>query len=334
MITNRNRRKTGIRVILLLLAASAAVYGIFRWVEAANKPDKPIRITVTVKATEQMIDFWKVLVDGVHDAADEFDTEVTIIGPPKEIDIDVQIAQLEQAILEKPDAIVMAATDYNKLVPVAQAIVKAGIKLITVDSSINSNDALSFIATDNLAAGRKAGDEMAKLLDGDSRIAIISYIQGTSTQMEREKGTRERLLEDSRFSIVGTYYSEGVVEKSYDITKELLTKDPDLAGIVGLNEPSTVGAGKAIKELGLVGKVKLVGFDSSVDEVKLLEEGVLQATIVQKPFNMGYLSVKSAVEAVNGQKIPRLIDTESVIINKSNMYMEQNQKLLFPFVEK
>ena len=94
-----------------------------------------------------------------------------------------------------------------------------------------------------------------------------------------------------------------------------------------------MGAGRAIRELGLVGKVKLVGFDSSVKEVKLLEEGVLQSTIVQKPFNIGYLGIKTAVSVIEGDKMPRHIYTDSVIINKDNMYTEENQKLLFPFVE-
>ncbi|GGG62226.1 substrate-binding domain-containing protein [Paenibacillus radicis (ex Gao et al. 2016)] len=320
-------------IVILALAASIAVYAVFQW--AVNvKPERPPQIVVSIKATDQVVDFWKVLIDGVNDAASEFDAKVKVIGPPIEREIDVQIAQLEQAILDKPDAIVLAATDYNQLIPVSKRIVAAGIKLITVDSSINSDDALSFIATDNLAAGRKAGDELAKLFEGDSKVAIMSYIQGTSTQLEREQGVRQRLAEEGRFDVIGTYYSDGLVDKAYTITKQLLTEHPDLKGIVGLNEPSTVGVGFAIKEFGLGGKVKLVGFDSSIDEVKQLEEGIIQATIVQKPYNMGYLSVKAAIEAVNGKRIEKQIDTDSVVITKSNMYTEQNQKLLFPFVGK
>ncbi|MFF2091546.1 substrate-binding domain-containing protein [Paenibacillus sp. NPDC058174] len=320
-------------IAILALAASVAVYGVFQW--AVNvKPERPPQIVVSIKATDQVVDFWKVLIDGVNDAASEFDAKVKVIGPPIEREIDVQIAQLEQAILDKPDAIVLAATDYNQLIPVSKRIVAAGIKLITVDSSINSDDALSFIATDNLAAGRKAGDELAKLFEGDSKVAIMSYIQGTSTQLEREQGVRQRLAEEGRFDVIGTYYSDGLVDKAYTITKQLLTEHPDLKGIIGLNEPSTVGVGFAIKEFGLGGQVKLVGFDSSIDEVKQLEEGIIQATIVQKPYNMGYLSVKTAIEAVNGKRIEKQIDTDSVVITKSNMYTEQNQKLLFPFVGK
>ncbi|WP_336785216.1 substrate-binding domain-containing protein [Paenibacillus sp. MMO-177] len=327
------RRSASVAIAAILILA--AVVGIYKWA-ASQRAEKPVNIIVTVKAKSSAIDFWKVLITGVEDAANEFGADVTVIGPPSETEIAVQMEQLEQAIGEKPDAIVMAATDYNRLVPIARQIVKAGIKLITVDSSINSDEALSFIATDNIAAGEKAGEEIAKLLpeSGSSKIAIMSYVYGTSSQLEREKGVRQWLEDHSQVKVANTFYSEGRLEKAYELTKKLLSDDPGIKGIVGLNEPSTVGAGRAIEELGLSGKVKLVGFDSSVDEVKLIEGGVLQATIVQKPYNMGYLSVKTAIEAVRGKKVPKRIDTESVIINKDNMYTEQNQKLLFPFVGK
>ncbi|NIK70746.1 MULTISPECIES: substrate-binding domain-containing protein [unclassified Paenibacillus] len=325
------RRSASVAIAAILIVA--AVVGLYKWA-ASQRGEKPVDIIVTVKATSSAIDFWKVLITGVEDAANEFGANVTVIGPPSETEIDIQMEQLEQAIRQKPDAIVMAATDYNRLVPIAQRIVKAGIKLITVDSRINSDDALSFIATDNMAAGEKAGEEMAKLLPGadSSKIAIMSYVYGTSSQLEREKGVRQWLEGHSNVEVASTLFSEGRLEKAYELTKQLLSEDPGIKGIVGLNEPSTVGAGRAIRDLGLSGKIKLVGFDSSVDEVQLIEGGVLQATVVQKPYNMGYLSVKTAIEAVRGKKVPRLIDTESVVINKDNMYTEQNQKLLFPFV--
>jgi ribose transport system substrate-binding protein len=256
-----------------------------------------------------------------------------VVGPSQEIEVDLQIQLLEEAIKQKPDAIVMAAGDYNRLVPVAESIRKADIPLIMIDSAVNGDYAQSLIATDNVNAGQKAGNELSSLLPADAKVAIVSFVQGTSTQIEREQGVRSILESRSGTEIVGTYYSEGKEERAYEITKKLLLERHDLNGIVGLNEPSTVGAGRAIRELALGGKVKLVGFDSSVKEVKLLEEGVLQSTIVQKPFNIGYLGIKTAVSIIEGDKVSRNVYTDSVVINKDNMYTEENQKLLFPFVE-
>ncbi|GGG05910.1 substrate-binding domain-containing protein [Paenibacillus abyssi] len=330
------KRIMSIRAVLLLLlaagGAAAVMYGIHYFSGQMNA--KPKQITVVIKSMEQSMEFWQVLSDGVQVAAKEFGVKVKVVGPPTESDIEEQIAILEQEILARPGAIVMAATDVNRLVPVAEKINQAGIKLLTLDSGINSKLPLSFIATDNIEAGKKAGQAMKELLGGSGRVAIISFVQGTATQIDRELGVRSVLEENEDIDVIGTYYSDGVEQKAFDTTKRLLLEHPDLTGIVGLNETSTVGAGKAIRELGLAGEVKLVGFDSSINEVKLLEEGVMQVTVIQKPFNMGYLSVKAALQTINGEKVPPIIDTGSVVITEQNMYSDENQKLLFPFVDR
>lgn len=300
---------------------------------SGNMIKQKYEITVVIKSMEPSMEFWQVLIDGVEVAAKEFDVNVTVTGPPNESEIDEQIRIINEAINAGPDAIVMAATDYNRLVPTALAANKKDITLITIDSGINSEVADSFIATNNFEAGKKAGKAMADLLEVNAKVAIISFIRGTATQIDRESGVLAS-LEEAGITVLGTYYSNGVEEKAYQIARELSEKHSDLSGIVGLNETSTVGAGKAIRDLGLAGQIQLIGFDSSLNEVKLLEEGVMQATVVQKPFNMGYLGIKTAVEVLRGERVPDIIDTGSVIITKHNMYMDENQKLLFPFVEK
>lgn len=314
--------------LLAMIIIGFAVYQIW----GKNQTKDVNKIIVVVKATKE-IDFWRVLTDGVNTASREFGVKTTVIGPPKEIDVDLQISLLEKAIKDKPDAIVMAAGDYNRLVPVAKKIRKAGIPLIMIDSDINGEYAESLISTDNTDAGEKAGREMAAILPSKAKVAIVSFVKGTSTQIEREQGVRNILGKREGTDIVGTYYSEGMEETAYAITKKLLKDHKDIDGIVGLNEPSTVGAGRAIKEAGLTGAVKLVGFDSSIAEVKLLEEGVLQSTIVQKPFSIGYLGIKTAMSVLDGDKVHSKVYTDSVVIYKDNMYTEENQKLLFPFVE-
>jgi len=318
-------------IIILLVAFVFTVYKGLSIVPGSMK--QKYEITVVIKSMEPSMEFWQVLIDGVEVAAKEFDVNVTVTGPPNESEIDEQIRILDEAIQTSPDAIVMAATDYNRLVPSAITAKEKGISLITIDSGINSEVADSFIATDNFEAGRKAGKAMADLLEAKDKVAIISFVQGTATQIDRESGVLSS-LEEAGITVIDTYYSDGVEGKAYQITKELSEKHSDLRGIVGLNETSTVGAGKAIRDLKLAGQIQLIGFDSSIDEVKLLEEGVMQATIVQKPFNMGYLGIKTAVEVLRKEKIPDIIDTGSVIISKQNMYTNENQKLLFPFVEK
>lgn len=307
-------------------------YAIVRW----TGPD-PVRIEVVIKSTDNSMDFWKVIQDGVRVAADEFGVEAKVTGSRTEADVEQQIAAVDAAIARKPDAIVLAATDRERLVPVAERVAKSGIRLIILDSGIASERAAGTVSTDNIKAGREAGAVMLEQLKGTAgpaKVAIINYMGSAASLIAREQGVRE-VLQGDGITLLGTYDAEGLQDNAYTIAMRVIREHPDLTGIVGLNEPTSVGAGRAILDLGKEGDIRLVGFDSSMNEIKLLERGVMQATIIQKPFQMGYLSVKAAVDIVRGGpgSVPKFIDTGSLVITKQNMYEEENQKLLFPFYE-
>ncbi|WP_018754600.1 substrate-binding domain-containing protein [Paenibacillus terrigena] len=285
------------------------------------------------KAIDPTIEFWQVMRQGVASAAKEFDAEIEVMGTRAEVDVDEQIALLQEAIKKKPKAIILAATDYNRIVPVAKEIVAAGITLITVDSGLNGGISKSFIGTDNTDAGRRTAEILRTHVDSHAEIAVINFVKESATAMERESGALEILHRYGNYTLLGPYYSNGSVQTSYDIAKSLLKTKPNLKAIIGLNEPTTYGIGKAIQDLKMQSQVVAVGIDSSMGEIRMLEDGVLLATVIQKPFNMGYSAVKTAVEAIDGKRVSPRIDTGSKVITKENMYSSENQKLLFPFVE-
>ncbi len=317
-------------VSLLLAALVMAGSSSYKVMSRTLHPKKPSIIYIP-KSVDPTIEFWVVMQQGVMMAAKEFGADVKIMGTRTERDVEGQIRIVEEAIASKPDAILLAASDYIKLVPAAQKVEDAGIPLIMVDSNVQGDMPRSYIATDNYEAGRKSAQLLKEHVKPDEKIAIVSYIQGTGTSLDREKGVRDELKKDGYDNIFATIFSDGEVQKSYELTRDLLMIQPDIRGIVALNEPSTVGAGKAIYNLGLQSKVSLIGFDNSNSEIRLIDRDVIQATVIQRPFNMGYLSVKTAVNVIKGQKVPKMLDTGSKVITKYNMYTNENQKLLFPF---
>lgn len=291
-------------------------------------------IVFVPKTIDKRIEFWQVVEQGVNAAAAEMGSEVKVVGTDTEKDVDGQIRLLREVMAQKPKAIVLAALDYERTVPIANEIVKAGIPLITLDSGLKGGISKSLIATDNVEAGKKAGEALIEALPGKGQVAIINFIKGSSASIERENGLRNAIQKDKGFQIMDTYYSEGSPDKAYDITKQLLADYPNLKGIVGLNEPSALGAAKALRDWKKPGEVKLIGFDSSMEEIGFLEEEIMQAMIVQKPFNMGYMALKTAILLSKGQKVEGRIDTGSEVIWKTNMYTKPNQKLLFPILDK
>ncbi|MFC5529628.1 substrate-binding domain-containing protein [Cohnella yongneupensis] len=323
------------RRFIWVLAAGVMLAAILGFWLTRISEDKKIEIRVIIKSTDDSIEFWQVMKDGIDIAAKEFGAHVIVKGAKSESDIDEQIALVEEAIAEKPDAIILAANDYDRLVPVSEKVKQSGIRLFIVDSGIKADIAESIIATDNYKAGEKAGTEMKRQLGNrPAQVAIIKYVLAAASVSDREDGVRAVLGKDPNIDLLDTYYAKGLEENAYDLMKVIMNEHPDVDGIICLNEMTSVGGGRAFQELNLKNKVALIGFDSPIPVIKLLEEGVIRSTIVQKPFQMGYLSIKAAVDATHGKSVPKVIDTGSEVITKQNMYEEEYQKLLFPFYDK
>ncbi len=290
--------------------------------------NEPIQIILKSNVGPAM-DFWNVVKQGIMEASREFGIDVEISGPRQEKEINRQINIMESIIAKKPPLIILAANDYTALSDSVEKAAGQGVPVIMIDSGVDSAVPVSFIATDNVEAGRRAGREMMRLIGENPRkkIAIVSHIRETATAIDREKGVRDEL---DPSLVIGTWFCDVEKEKAYRITKELLLDD-ELGGIVALNEESALGVAWAIEEENAKDRVSLVAFDNAQREMSYLEEGVIKATVVQRPYNMGYLSVRTAYRYLKGEDVISFQDTGSVLITGENMFEREYQELLFPF---
>jgi ribose transport system substrate-binding protein len=325
-------RRRIVAVLGILAAAAAIALGVPTLLSLLE-PEGDERVVVVLKTTGRHMEFWQIVRAGIQEAATELDVEPSVVGPRWERDVDRQIEIFANVVDQNPEGILIAASDYNRLVPIAERAASRGITIVTLDSALNSDVPISFVATDNVAAGRKAGKEINRLVPMEERVAVISHIKGVATAIDREAGVRQELAVRDEDKVLGTFYSENDPDRAYEIVSDLLESYPDLGGVVALNENSTVGVGRAIRDLGLTDRVDLVGFDNSKEEIEFLEKGILEALVVQRPFNMGYLGIRTLVRALRGERVEPVIHTDSVLVRKDDMYTEENQKLLFPIVQ-
>lgn len=320
-----NKKKLLPAMLLLLIPLIVVLLAFVRR-EPAKEPYSIIFISKTIDES----DFWTQLIDGTKAAAREYGVDLSVRAPESEEDYEMQIELIEKAIAERPDAIVLTPASFTETTPLARKIVDNGIRLILLDSDINERVEECKISTDNIKAGRLQGSYVREILKPDSRIAVIAHVKNSSTAIEREKGLREGLGEEQE-KIVDVVFCDSNYDKAYQLMLGVLEKHPDVDVVVGLNEYSAVGAARAIVDKGLAGKISFVGFDSSLEEIKMLEAGIFQGMVIQNPFKMGYLGVENAVRVLNGEDVPETIDSGSVLITRDNMYLDENQELLFPF---
>ena len=324
MKINMNLKKQAIVFVCLLLLGAAIAFS------APRKSEEKKEIVMIMKIIDDTNDFWSAFVQGAEMAAKEYGVNLAIMGPDAETKYELQGAMIAETIRQKPDAVVLIPSHYTETQKYAVEIENAGIPLMVVDSVMEENIGACVVATDNIEAGRKMGAYIAEHFDDISCIGVVGHVKGVSTAVERERGLREGLgkMEEKIADVV---FCDSDYRKAYLVTKEMLMRYPDMNVIAGLNEYSSVGAARAVNDLGLAKKVRMIGFDSSIKEVEYLEDGTFQAIVVQKPLNMGYLSIEKTVELLEGEKMPKVVDSGSVLITKRTMYTEENQKLLFPF---
>ena len=325
------RKKTELRFLAAgILVLAAAAIGIVCW-RRNTAASRPVEIIMIQKAMDDT-DFWSSIAQGGQMAAQESGAVLTVTGPEKEQDTELQNEMILEAVAEKPDAIVLAPGSSEETLPYARQIEEAGITLILLDSTMEEEAGTAVVATDNYELGYKMGSYMKQFADEDTVIGIVGHVKGSSTALGREEGFRAGLGEAEK-QVAEIVFCDSDTDKAYELTCGLLEKYPDMNMIVGLNEYSAVGAARAVKDLDLSGSICMAGIDSSEEQIQRLEEGVFEALAIQKPFNMGYLGVETAVRAARGEKVEAYVDSGSELITKENMYTEENQKLLFPVGE-
>lgn len=298
------------------------------WPDAEEKD--PYKLVFIPKTIDSSNGFWTALIQGAELGAAEFGAEIEVLGTDSEEDVDGQIGLIYSCINKKPDALMIAPADYSRTTEALRDVKESGIKLILLDSTIDQNIADAVVCTDNYVAGKELAEYAGGFLDKKSVIGIVAHVQGTSTAMERENGIRDG-LGGYEAQIADIVFCNSSYEKAYELTKRMLSDYPDMNVLIGLNEYSAIGAARAVRDMGVSGKIHMIGFDSSIEEIQYLEAGVFDAIVIQKPFNMGYLGVEQAINVLTNREVEREIDSGSKLITRDNMYEEENQRLLYPF---
>ena len=313
------------------LGAALLCLGLLTGCTGQSVQATPRNITLVAKSTET--EFWKSVFAGARAAASEYNVNLNIVGPETEEDYETQNALIEDAVAQGAEALVFSAISYTENAPAIDAAAEAGVKIAVIDSDVDSQAVGVRIGTDNVEAGRMTAQAALAAREDRLVLGLINYDLGSRNGQEREQGLREELARSDR---VGEIYTLNVLAEVGDArekTMELLREHPEINVVVGFNEPTAVGAAQAVDRLGLGGTVDVVGFDSNVETVDLMQTGVVSALIVQNPYAMGYLGVEAACDLLGGETFDpeALLDTATQIVTRENMFSLEGQKALFPF---
>lgn len=323
----KGHKKVFIMAVILIAASVVIFIGLLK--PEATQTRKCSLIYIP-KIRDDTNDFWTSVISGCRMAAEEYESELEIMAPDKEENVEEQNRLLRAAIEKKPDAILFSPSSMNASDELLKEAKDKGIRITYIDSYTKEDLQDLTVATDNVNAGRMMGEYARTLLDKDSKIAIVSHVKGVSTDVEREQGFREG-LGDYAENIVETVYCNSLYEKSYELAQKLMEKYPDLEMIAGMNEYSAVGVGRAVSDAGVKDRIDVVGVDCSQEAINLMEMGVYKGIIVQKAFRMGYIGVEETIHMLNGDAVEKNIDSGCELVTPENMYDSDIERLIFPF---
>ena len=289
------------------------------------------KIYLVVKSTET--EFWKSAFAGANAARAEYNAELTILGPDTEEDYETQNEMIAMAVEDGAEAIVFSAISYEENAAAIDAAAQAGVKIVVIDSDVDSDMVNVRIGTDNVQAGRMTGTAVLDTDEESLTVGIVNFALGSRNGQEREEGLREILEQDPRVADIFTVNVAATPEAARDGALRLLTDHPEINILVGLNEPLAVGTGLAVAKSGLTGRVRVVGFDTNVQCVDMMRDGVFSALIAQNPYAMGYLGVECAYRILEGESFDPAswLDTSTTIVTQENMFTPEGQKALFSF---
>jgi len=292
-------------------------------------------IAVIPKGTTH--EFWKSVHFGAMKAAKELDVEILWKGPLQENDRQGQINEVEAFINRGVTGICLAPLDSKALRKYASAAMAKKIPVVIFDSGLEGDDYVSYVATDNYKGGVLAGEHLVKVLGGRGKVAMLRYMEGSESTLQREQGFLDAVKKAKQIEMMSENQYAGAtadtaIKASENLLASLRGAEGNLLvdGIYCPNESSAIGMLRALQSAKLAGKVKFVGFDTSEKIVAALKSGELSGTVLQNPIKMGYVSVKTMVESLRGGKVDKRIDTGAVIATPENLEDPAIRELLHP----
>lgn len=300
--------------------------------DSAGDGAQSLRIAVIPKGTSH--EFWSSVHYGAEKAAKELgDVEIEWHGPVVESDTGSQIEVVKNMITFGVDGIVLAPNQKGGLVDAVNESIGEGIPVVIFDSGLEEGpEIVSYVATDNFKGGQMAGDAMAKAIGEEGNVILLRYLPGSESTEQREEGFLAAIAEYPNIKVVSSdqYAGDNATKAKEKVDQLLQLHGEKLDGIFAVCEPNANGTLEALKNAGLAGKVKFIGFDPSDSLIEALKDGHCHGIVLQDPVQMGYQSVMTLVEAINGKRAEPFQSTGEYLATPENMDEPKYQKLLQP----
>lgn len=265
-------------------------------------------------------DYWHMIEAGCLNGGKDMGFNVRPMGPTAETDVTGQISMIEDQIAAGVDGIVLAPCEPKAVVPVLEKAKEKGIPVVMIDSDLeeeNQNLRASFIGTSEYEAGQQVGEYIVANFE-PCDVAIVRGVAGATSHTARQDGCRE-IIEAAGFKVVTIQPADSERGKAVNVTENILESSPDVKIIYATNDEMALGAYQAVEGKQKQDEIFIIGFDGSPDALKSIKEGKLDASLAQKPIDMGYKGVEAIKTMLEGGTVDNRIFTPTEMVDSSNV---------------
>jgi ribose transport system substrate-binding protein len=270
--------------------------------------------------------FFVEMEKGARRAEKELGVVLRVKTAAQETSIEQQIQLVDDLIVAKVSAIVIAPGDSQRLIPALKKATDAGIKIVNIDNRLDAQAVaqagmkpVPFISVDNEAGAYKAGKFLTDGINTPTEAAMLEGIRSADNAQQRAQGARRAFLENKHVKLVASETANWKIDEAYDVTKSIFTKHPHIKLIFASNDMMAIGAIKYLQETGKT-KVKLVGYDALTEALREIKAGNMAATIDQQAAEQGYQGIMLANRMSQGSQVPAvtIIDTRLITLSEAH----------------
>lgn len=259
--------------------------------------------------------FFVTLRDGAQSAADEAGAELIVSDAQN--DTAQQQDDIQNFVTQQVNVILVNPVDSDAVVPAIEAANQANIPVIALDRGASGGEVATTIASDNVQGGNLAGEELIQLA-GSGSVAQLEGIPGAEPARDRGQGFQDAIDAQSALELVASQTANFDRAEGLNVTENILQANPDIVGIFAQNDEMALGAVQALgSDAG--SEVKIVGFDAIEDALSAIEEGTMNATIAQRPEEIGTLGVENAIRVIGGESVEENIPVEVELVTQENI---------------
>jgi len=307
---------SGLLIAFLVLAAGVAACG------SSSSDSGAAQVGVILKS--QQNDYWRLAKSGVDSATENLGetADVSFAAGTDQNEATEEISEVENMLTKGVEGIAIAPSGTDQLTPILEKAAGEGVPVVLIDTEQPGLKEKTFVGSNNVEGGEIAGSELVKVLSGKTgKVVLLTGLPGTSSLDERETGFRQA-LEASGAKIEATGQTECDPAKAKGIAENALTSDPEVVGFFspcgGILEQVIPVAEMAVGQ-ARAREMAMVEFDFAMSlQGKILESGMLDATIAQYPQEMAEKATELAAEAADGKAIPKKVDTKLEVVTPSN----------------